>query len=244
MTEDEWKSCQNPRAMLRAIASGTGQRRILLFLCGIMRSANVVHSIEDLDQWLEREEKRIDQFGQMSSDYLLRRFPPQFESGYYEHSLIRPSKLAIVETLVDELLSSSAGADPSQVMRAVLRRGEGFIVFDEQRGKRASLRREFYARTCDHIRELFPPANRDYRHSPEFVGGGLLLPTGQIFRVPNNAKLIAEGIQEDGAFDRLPILADALEDADCPDRDWLDHFRHGTNHARGCWALDLVLGRN
>jgi len=41
----------------------------------------------------------------------------------------------------------------------------------------------------------------------------------------------------------LPILADALEEAGCDDVDVLAHLRGPGPHARGCWALDLVLGR-
>lgn len=41
---------------------------------------------------------------------------------------------------------------------------------------------------------------------------------------------------------RLGILADALEDAGCTDESVLAHLRAVGPHARGCWALDLVLG--
>jgi hypothetical protein len=40
----------------------------------------------------------------------------------------------------------------------------------------------------------------------------------------------------------LPVLADALEDEGVTDADVLAHLRGGGEHARGCWALDLVLG--
>jgi hypothetical protein len=52
---------------------------------------------------------------------------------------------------------------------------------------------------------------------------------------------LAEGIYEDRGFDRLPILADALEDAGCHDDRLLAHLRSGKEHAPGCWALDAVL---
>jgi hypothetical protein len=54
---------------------------------------------------------------------------------------------------------------------------------------------------------------------------------------------LAQGIYQDRAFDRLPILADALEDAGCTDADILTHCRGGGPHVRGCWALDLCLGK-
>ena len=54
---------------------------------------------------------------------------------------------------------------------------------------------------------------------------------------------IAQAIYDDRAFDRLPVLADALEDAGCDDRELLDHCRSGEEHVRGCWAVDLLLGK-
>ncbi len=56
--------------------------------------------------------------------------------------------------------------------------------------------------------------------------------------------MIARGAYEDWAFDRLPILADALQDAGCEDEDILTHLRGAGPHVRGCWALDLILGKS
>jgi hypothetical protein len=54
---------------------------------------------------------------------------------------------------------------------------------------------------------------------------------------------LARGIYEDRAFDRMPVLGDALEEAGCTDEEILAHCRSPTDHARGCWVVDLVLGR-
>jgi hypothetical protein len=53
---------------------------------------------------------------------------------------------------------------------------------------------------------------------------------------------LATAIYQERAFDRLPILADALEDSGCDSQEVLSHLRGGGEHCRGCWALDLVLG--
>jgi hypothetical protein len=54
---------------------------------------------------------------------------------------------------------------------------------------------------------------------------------------------LAEGIEQEQAFDRLPILADALEEAGCTSDALLSHCRSPGPHVRGCWALGLVLSR-
>jgi hypothetical protein len=54
---------------------------------------------------------------------------------------------------------------------------------------------------------------------------------------------LAQGIYDDRAFDRLPVLADALENAGCADPDMLAHCRQPGAHVRGCWPVDLILGK-
>ena len=56
------------------------------------------------------------------------------------------------------------------------------------------------------------------------------------------APKLAQTIYEQRAFDRLPILADALTDAGCQDESILTHLRGPGPHVRGCWVVDLVLG--
>jgi len=53
---------------------------------------------------------------------------------------------------------------------------------------------------------------------------------------------LARGIHQSGDFHRLPILADALEEAGCANALLLDHCRAGAKHGRTCWLVDLILG--
>lgn len=73
----------------------------------------------------------------------------------------------------------------------------------------------------------------------DFRGGPLLDSSWQT----TTAIAIAECISDDQAFDRLPILADALQDAACEEADILDHCRGDGPHVRGCWVVDLLLGK-
>lgn len=54
---------------------------------------------------------------------------------------------------------------------------------------------------------------------------------------------LAQSIYDDRAFNRLPILADALEEAGCTNPEMLNHCRGEGPHVRGCWVIDLLLGK-
>jgi hypothetical protein len=57
-------------------------------------------------------------------------------------------------------------------------------------------------------------------------------------------RALAQAIYDDRAFERMPILSDALEDAGCANADILNHCRQPGEHVRGCWVVDLVLGKS
>ena len=82
------------------------------------------------------------------------------------------------------------------------------------------------------VRDLFGNALRPITHDPAWS-------------VWNDRTVVrlAESIYTERAFDRLPILADALEDAGCTDAAVLEHCRGPGPHVRGCWVVDLLLGK-
>ncbi len=86
---------------------------------------------------------------------------------------------------------------------------------------------------CQFLRDIF---GNPFRPSPS-------LPPAVIAWHDWTVRRIAEGIYGDRAFDRLPVLADALLDAGCDNEDLLAHCRSKGPHVKGCWALDLILGR-
>src|SRR5262245_43667021 len=54
---------------------------------------------------------------------------------------------------------------------------------------------------------------------------------------------LAREMYESREFTSMPTLADALQDAGCDNPDILDHCRGPGPHVRGCWVVDLVLGK-
>jgi pSer/pThr/pTyr-binding forkhead associated (FHA) protein len=55
---------------------------------------------------------------------------------------------------------------------------------------------------------------------------------------------MARHAAESGDYGGLPVLADALEEAGCTDQDILDHLRGPGTYGRGCWVVDLILGKS
>jgi hypothetical protein len=55
---------------------------------------------------------------------------------------------------------------------------------------------------------------------------------------------MAQAVLAEARFADLPILADALEEAGCDQAEWLAHLRGPGPHVRGCWAVDLLLGKS
>lgn len=82
------------------------------------------------------------------------------------------------------------------------------------------------ARQAEFIRDLVPPV-RDWERLSSWLTFNVLT--------------LAQGIYAEGAFDQMPILADALQDAGCDNDDILNHCRGPNNHVRGCWVVDFVL---
>lgn len=72
--------------------------------------------------------------------------------------------------------------------------------------------------------------------SPCSVASWLAWEGGQVLR-------LARTIYEGRAFELMPVLGDALDDAGCTDAAILEHARQPAEHVRGCWLLDLVLGK-
>ena len=67
----------------------------------------------------------------------------------------------------------------------------------------------------------------------------------------STAMSLATAIYEDrlmpsALFDnlRMAVLGDALEEAGCTDADILQHCRGPGPHVRGCWVVDLLLGKS
>jgi hypothetical protein len=89
------------------------------------------------------------------------------------------------------------------------------------------------AAQCRLLRDIFGNPFR-----PVFVDPTWLAWSG------GTVRKLAQAIYDERAFERLPVLSDALEEAGCTNADLLGHCRQPGEHVRGCWAVDLLLGKS
>jgi hypothetical protein len=84
---------------------------------------------------------------------------------------------------------------------------------------------------CDLLRDIFGNPFRPIAFSPEWR--------------TDTAIALARTMYDSREFSAMPILADALQDAGCDNTDILNHCRDAKQtHVRGCWVVDLVLGKS
>jgi hypothetical protein len=106
---------------------------------------------------------------------------------------------------------------------------------------------------CDALLNATHPAPgvlRPGRIAPPMLRGVLHCVIGNPFRpvesgpwITPAAVTVARDAYDRRDFAALPMLADLLEEAGCPDQTVLDHCRSAGPHARGCWVVDLVLDK-
>jgi hypothetical protein len=93
---------------------------------------------------------------------------------------------------------------------------------------------------CELLRDLF---GNPFRPAPEIRPDWLCWNGGTVATLAESAyehRTLPARLLDSG---RLAPLADALEDGGCTDPELLGHLRGPGPHVRGCWALDLVLGK-
>jgi len=248
MTEKEWLACNDPLRMLDFLRGRGIQRKLRLFSCGCCRRVwdlldetnqaavalveNFVDgkiTVADMEKgWLDASQSsdnlETSPFG--SSDLL----------GYRAQFVSRdaPCSYAVGTVLcTSNVVSQGARDDADASFAARCAAGcKAYFGIDRVRGNRAmwsQLEATEFAALAKLSRCVFGNPFR-----PVTVNASWLTPT---------VVQLAEHIYRERAFDQMPILADALQDAGCDNEDVLSHCRGEGPHVRGCWVVDLLLGK-
>jgi len=219
MTEEEWNTCTGPQPMLEFLRGKVSDRKLRLF--AVACASSLSHLLTD-----ERSRKAV-----------------EIAESYVE-GLLRP----------DELLAAcdeAADACTRYASRWNLARDSQA----EDLAEIAAYTAVWASVEDDRLEWSFVPDGISFlsRASSTRKSAALLLhelivnPFRSIALDPScltaTVTSLATAIYQERAFDRLPILADALEDAGCSNQEVLSHLRGGGEHTRGCWPLDLVLGK-
>jgi hypothetical protein len=226
MTEHDWLSCTDPTEMLRfLLGRQASERKLRLLACACCR--RIWHLLPDplSRQAVEVAERFAD--GRASDKELARaRNAALSVTGQGARQVAWAAYWAanIKASGPIENAFHAAAAAPARQAAQRARVDHGAAWDAEQ----AAGWRDQVAL----IREVFDNPFRSRRIDPIWLAwsGGVV-------------RHLADGIYEDRAFDRMPVLGDALEEAGCNDREILEHCRCDGEHVRGCWVVDALLGK-
>ena len=227
MTEAEWLACKAPELMLNSVRETGSSRKFRLFICGCCRHLPDAYLSDEEFESIEYAEKYAD--GEVTLDCLNRyrsNRPRQFHTNglNWYTSAIKRLTLCRRKMLF-----------PSALQQASMTAG---LRVDAVYGDYRNEHRE--ARRAAKLAEL------------QLVAGIARDIFGNPFRPvafdaawrTSTAAALAKQMYESRDFGAMPILADALQDAGCTSDDILDHCRDPKQtHVRGCWVVDLVLGK-
>ena len=226
MTEAEWLVTERLEPMLRLVGKEAQARKLRLFACACARRVWRRITQKVARRAVEVAEQFAD--GEAAAKDL----------GAARSELLR--YLSRLGSLKNGDAASTAyhttGEDASRGAWAAAWLGQETAAFKTYADAAAleEGRRAEQPQQCDLLRDILGPV--PFRPLPPLNPAWLAWDGGTV------AKL-AESIYEERAFDRLPILADALEEAGCDAAELLTHLRGPGPHVRGCWALDLLLGK-
>ena len=224
MTKQEWLSSTRVGPMLKHLRGKkiASERKLRLFACGCCR--RVWDSLRRRSQAaVEITERFVDGEAE-EAEFVVSKKYVQSEWEYASHgggAWAAGAEAAYSAMALDVWLGAKEAAEQAALA--------AFFQAEEDRRVLAAERRA----QADLLRCIFGPGPpRRIALNRSWLAGA----DGAVVQV-------AEGIYAEDAFERLPILADALEEAGCTSKPLLEHCRQPASHARGCWAVDLLLAK-
>lgn len=238
MTETEWHTCADPKPMLAFVRDRGTDRQFRLFNCACVRRVWGDLKDERLREAIRVAEQHADgtigreELGRAVTNANRARGKHDVSRAAYETVRYSPGSPYQATDLVVDRVSWHAASQivPDFFAPYGHYEGDTFVPTMPEENKiwRAARGKELAAH-CQIVRDIL----------------------GNPFRpvTPNSSWLVpavtdmAQTIYEHAGWGRMPELADALEAAGCTNSDVLDHCRGAGSHVRGCWVIDLLLGK-
>jgi hypothetical protein len=225
MTEAEWLQWRDPAMMLRHLRGKASDRKLRLFACACCRR------IWDFlaNEWSRKAVEVAEWYADgLATDQELSRaaegarsavtmFQIQGDGNTYSAAW---ESFALAHSAV--WATTHRANDPDYPFHAAQAAGGDPYASGEP------------AVQCDLLRDVF---HNPFQPLPSVNPAWLRWNDGAILK-------LVRAIYDERTFDRLPILADALEEAGCDNADVLTHCRQPGEHVRGCWVIDLLLGKS
>jgi hypothetical protein len=227
MTEAEWLNCTDVEEMLKVLPGKTSDRKLRLFTCACFHTLDAEQpasetaraAIELAEQYLERGVADVE-LGLASAaarDQMFEPWSRPMGSGPPPMTDVRGSwmaRMARWASCIDRQYAAMMGAEATTGLSS----------------HRKIEPPDWSARSSYLLREII---GNPYR---PLVTDSRWLSTTVV--------TLSRLAYDSRSFEALPILADALEDAGCGDSDILAHCRGPGPHVRGCWVVDLLLGKS
>jgi hypothetical protein len=249
MTEAEWLACTNPQPMLEFLRRNASDRKLRLFAVAccrrvwssleheefreaVRKAESFADGLADRAEMLQAHEKARAIFGKLHGKdngpgaaltascfatppkSFLQRVADTLDDPWWEDEFDKGDPLA--PALVTARHAARAAADLQ---------GEGYVL--DCPATIAEHREQTVLVHCLFGNPFRPRPVRGVRAA----------------WLAREVSALANGIYAERAFDRMPLLADALDASGCTSADLMQHCRSGREHARGCWVVDLLLGK-
>jgi hypothetical protein len=222
MTEAEWLACDDPEAMLNWVGPSASERKLRLFMCAcchrvwpLIMEPHCCGAVEVAELYAEGEADANDLAIACEEANLY------WADGEAEGDMnAREATTYPVDP--DAFESADSCASCARSAGHYSDSAEDVSWRRTERAAQAELIRCIFRGPCGTTRGLSPAL--------------LCWDEGIIPK-------LAQAIYEETTFDRSPVLADALEEAGCAADDILSHLRSPGPHVRGCWAIDVILGK-
>jgi hypothetical protein len=220
MTEQQWLACHDPQRMLQFLRWRMSERKLQLFACGCCRLIwDVVWSRRSLEAVVITE-RFLDGLPRGELRPVVRR---QAWEAIRTTPRDRPGAYSAAHAA--HMTSVFGGETPA--FYRVLRVQE-YCTSAAEEANLGSWN-EHQAAQADLLRDLIGNPFRSAILDPS-------LRDATVIR-------LAQTIHEEGRFDEIPVLGDALEEAGCPNQELIDHCHQTLMHYRGCWVVDTILAK-
>jgi hypothetical protein len=236
MTEAEWLACDDPEAILNYICRSESLRKLRLLACGLCRQnwdrfphRTCQEAVETSERFAEGAATghALSQAA-WRAEGIIFAIDGKVAKYQQEQRAIQSGWLAPEDAIEDGYVINPSGRRVSYSDARRMAEVAERVAF----GRAGALMRpcrELFDRIV--IRDVFGNPFRPVAVDPHWLTSDVVA--------------LARGIYDERAFDRMPILADALQDAGCDSAAVLDHCRDPNGvHVRGCWVVDLLLGKS